>query len=136
MARLDTPSLEVPWRISLQVAVLVAVFATLPDLVRPPAGGMLLAELVALGAAAVAAVANNLPASVALTALLGAAPLPAYAALTGLSVGALATPRGSVATLIAFQRAGEPTNGYLGRWLPIAVAGTLVGVLVEFAYQW
>ena len=67
----------------------------------------------ALAAAAVAAIANNLPATLAFASLLGAAPLPAYAALTGLSVGALATPRGSVATLIAFERAGEAPDRYL-----------------------
>jgi Na+/H+ antiporter NhaD/arsenite permease-like protein len=128
--RLEAPGIEVPWKIVLQVGVLVVAFQALPDLLHPAGAGYALALAVALGAAAVASIANNLPASVALTGLLGAAPLPAYAALTGLSVGALATPRGSVATLIAFDRAHEPTDGYLRRWLPIATAATIAATLL------
>jgi arsenical pump membrane protein len=130
LAQVRAPRPEVPWKIVIQVAVLVAAFTALPDLVHPRGAGIALVLAVALGAAAVASVANNLPASVALTGLLGAAPLPAYAALTGLSVGALATPRGSVATLLAFDRAGEPTDGYLRRWLPIAAVATIAATLL------
>ena len=67
--------------------------------------------------------ANNLPASAVLPSLLSMRGLGAYAALTGLSVGALATPHGSVATLIALDRAGSKarvltTARYLKLWLP------------------
>ena len=61
---------------------------------RPLAGGR--GTLVRLAAA----LANNLPASVSVGSLLGAGP-SAYAATIGLGVGALATPQGSVATLLA-----------------------------------
>jgi hypothetical protein len=52
----------------------------------------------------------------------------AYAALLGLSVGALATPHGSVATLIAGELVDEdPHAGFL---LPAALASTAVAVAV------
>lgn len=131
----EVPAPEVPWRISAQVTAVVLAFACLPGLLAPPTPELSPALLVAvaLGAAAVAGVANNLPATVALAGLLGAAPIPAYAALTGLSVGALATPQGSVATLIAFQRAGDdapPTRDYLKLWLPGATAATVAATLL------
>ena len=124
------PAVPVPWRIAAQVAVLVALIAALPGahtLGAPASLPGLLA--VALGAAALAGVANNLPAGVALAGVLGAPGMGAYAALTGLSVGALATPHGSVATLIAFERGGAPRRS-LATILPTALVATSVAVAV------
>lgn len=119
------PSLPVPWRIAAQVAVLVALVGTLPGVGAVSVPTSLLGVLaVALGATALAGVANNLPAGVALAGLLGTPGLGAYAALAGLSVGALATPHGSVATLVAFERGGVPRRSP-ATILPTALAATM-----------
>ena len=133
--RLPTPRLAVPWRVLGQVGVLVLAFEAFGGSLRPPLpGGGSAGALVALALAAglLAALANNLPASVALGGLLGAAQLPAFAALAGLSVGALATPHGSAATMLAFDRAGERVARarYLKLWLPTALVATAVAALV------
>jgi hypothetical protein len=60
----------------------------------------------ALGIAVLSSVANNLPVSAAVATVVTAGP-GAYAALIGLTVGALATPHGSVATMIARDLAGD-----------------------------
>jgi arsenical pump membrane protein len=91
---------------------------------------------VALVAAAAASAVSNLPASVAFVAMLGSRGPPAYAALAALSAGALATPHGSVATLITFDRAGpraaEPCAcGYIKLLIPttaIALAAATAAV--------
>lgn len=120
------PAVPVPWRIAAQVAVLVVLVEAIPGIGALAAPASLLGVLaVALGAAVLAALANNLPAGVALAGLLGAPGLGAYAALTGLSVGALATPHGSVATLIAFERGGVPRRS-LATILPTALAATIL----------
>src|SRR5207253_372427 len=69
-------------------------------------GGLAALLAVAGGTAAAAAAANNLPVSASVAALATSGP-GAYAALIGLSVGALATAHGSVATLIARDLAGD-----------------------------
>jgi arsenical pump membrane protein len=115
----------VPWRIAAQLAGLSIVVRTLA--VEAPAasvhtiGGLL---AVAGGVAAVSALANNLPVSASAAALLGAGP-GAFAATIGLAVGSLATPHGSVATLVAsdlvgpkapplsFRRLAPPTGAAL-----------------------
>ena len=85
---------------------------------------------VALAAGAAAAVANNLPASVSAAALLAAGPT-AYAASIGLAVGALATPQGSVATLIATDLAGPDAPALPIRYLAaLACTGVLVATLL------
>src|SRR5206468_888498 len=61
---------------------------------------------VAVFTAAASALANNLPVTAAVATLLTVGPA-SYAALIGLTVGALATPHGSVATMIASDLAGE-----------------------------
>ncbi len=130
--RLPTPSLAVPWRVLGQVGVLVLAFEAfeaLGGMLRPPlpTGGSVSALVaLALAAGLLAALANNLPASVAVGSVLGAAQLPAFAALAGLSVGALATPHGSAATMLAFDRAGERVarGRYLKLWLPTALVAT------------
>ena len=63
----------------------------------------LLAVATCVGTAS--AIANNLTVSASAPALLAAGPA-AYAATIGLAVGALATPHGSVATLLASDLAG------------------------------
>ena len=125
------PELAVPWRLSAWIGALLAVV----DAVTIPGPRALLTAsspialvAVSLGAAAAACAANNLPASVAVAGLFGPHALPAYAALAGLSVGALATPHGSVATAIAFDRAGPDarlgSRRYLGLMAPAALAAT------------
>lgn len=127
--RLPVPSLAVPWRVLGQVGVFVLAFEAFGGALRfplpgsGPGGGLV---LFALAAGLLAALANNLPASVALGSVLGTAQLPAFAALAGLSVGALATPHGSAATMLAFDRAGERVSRgrYLKLWLPTALVAT------------
>jgi hypothetical protein len=62
--------------------------------------------------------------------ILGSHALPACAALTGLSVGSLATPHGSVATILAVEGAGETGTaaGHLRLWVPAAAVATAVAV--------
>lgn len=133
--RLPTPPLAVPWRVIGQVGVLVLAFEAFGGGLRPPLpGGSSAGALVALALAAglLAALANNLPASVAVGSVLGMAHLPAFAALAGLSVGALATPHGSAATMLAFERAGERVarGRYLKLWLPTALVATAAAALL------
>jgi arsenical pump membrane protein len=119
---------RLPWRVAAQVTALVVVVGALPLHVRPsPSPGLAALAMIALGVCAVAAVANNLPASVCAAALL-ARGSSAYAASIGLSVGSLATPQGSVATLIATDLAGLAAPRLPMRTLAaIAVVGVLVG---------
>ena len=86
--------LIVPWRLTIQVAGPVVVVHALA-VAALPGGSLALPALVAVGAGVglVAAIANNLPASVWAASLLAAGPA-AYAATIGLAVGALATPQG------------------------------------------
>jgi Na+/H+ antiporter NhaD/arsenite permease-like protein len=113
-------------RIVLQIAALLVVLLPLGRIdVRGAGLGSLLG--VTLAVSALAALTNNLPASSIVAA--GLVPGPAaYAALVGLSVGALATPQGSVATLIAGDIAAERphTRVLLPAALAAAVAATFV----------
>jgi arsenical pump membrane protein len=96
----------VPWRLAAQVGgLLVAIGGLGLSPASPAAGG--LPELLAVSAAvgAVAAIANNLPVSASVGSLLAGGPA-GYAASIGLAVGSLATPQGSVATMIASDLAG------------------------------
>jgi Na+/H+ antiporter NhaD/arsenite permease-like protein len=93
-------------RACVQVAsLLVVLLPVARDLhpAAPRALGSLI--VVALACSTLAALANNLPASALVAVSVGAGPA-AYAALAGLSIGALATPHGSVATLLAYDLAG------------------------------
>jgi hypothetical protein len=100
-----------------------------------PAASLWQLLAVTAGAAALAAVTNNLPASVVAATVLqpGAA---AYAVLSGVSVGALAGPRGSVATLLVRDLGGRRAwrsvrAGYVRLWLPTAtVAAAAATALV------
>ncbi|HET6689879.1 MAG TPA: hypothetical protein VFG74_03350, partial [Miltoncostaeaceae bacterium] len=89
---------------------------------------------VALGVALAACLVNNLPAAIVAAGLLSAHPLTAAASLTGLAVGSVATRHGSVATLLALERTGQPGRLGARRHLLLlgsaAVLGTVVAALV------
>jgi arsenical pump membrane protein len=131
LLRRERPRLLVPWRLGLQVGgLLVAIHALAVRLPAQPTPGLVGLVAVALVVGAAAAVANNLPASVSAAALLAAGPT-AYAASIGLAVGALATPQGSVATLIATDLAGPDAPPLPIRCLaPLACTGVLVATLL------
>jgi Na+/H+ antiporter NhaD/arsenite permease-like protein len=118
-------------RVVLQVAALLVILLPLGRIdVRGDGLGPLLG--VTLAVSALAALANNLPASSIVAA--GLVPGPAaYAALVGLSVGALATPQGSVATLIAGDIAAERPHArvLVPAALAAAVAATVVVWLIK-----
>jgi arsenical pump membrane protein len=113
-------------RLGVQI---VALLAALTPLGHPTLGGAGLPGLlaVALVVSALAALANNLPASAIVAAGLTAGPA-AYAALIGLSVGALAVPRGSVATAIAGELTGERAHARV--LVPAALAAALAATFV------
>jgi arsenical pump membrane protein len=99
------PQLIFPWRIAIQIGAMLIVVSAVG--LGPPAipVGLLGLLITAAALAVLAAVLNNLPASVWAGALLNAG--TGYAASIGLAIGPLATPHGSVATLIATDLAGE-----------------------------
>src|SRR5919109_2722999 len=124
------PHLLIPWRLAVQVGGLVVVTQALAlHASLPPALALPGLAAASLGIGAVAALVNNLPASVWATALVTAGPA-AYAASIGLAVGALATPQGSVATLLAGQLTGQAAPAVdPRRFAPLAAAGVLVATL-------
>jgi arsenical pump membrane protein len=124
----------VPWRIAAQVGGLVIVTQAL-NLPAPVPDSLGLAGFVALAAAigVASALANNLPISVWAGSLL-ASGSSAYAATIGLAVGALATPQGSVATLIAAELAGPCAPKLAVRRLaPLAAGALVVAAVVAWA---
>lgn len=127
-------TLVVPWRIAIQVAGLVVVVEALG--IRPPephAQTVAVLLLVAAGTGTAAALINNLPASVWAASLITAGPV-ALAAVTGLAIGALAAPQGSLATLIAADLAGPTAPDFsVKRLAPVAIAALLVAVLLLHA---
>ena len=131
LLRRERPQLSIPWRIGAQVAgLLVATQALALHAPAEPTHKLpgLLAIAIVIGAAS--ALANNLPVSASATALLAAGPA-AYAASIGLAVGALATPQGSVATLIAADLAGPNAPPLpLRRLAPLALASVLIATLL------
>jgi arsenical pump membrane protein len=130
-AGVPLPRPSVPWRIGLLVTVLATALGAAADVsglqaVRLPSGSVWALLGVTAAAAAVAAVVNNLPAAVAAGALLHTGPA-AFAVLSGVSVGALAGARGSVATLLVRDLAGPDhapaiRDGYLRLWPATAAA--------------
>ena len=125
--------LLVPWRIGAQLTGLVAALDGLAPSLTLRGGGLVVLLAVAGGAAAASAIANNLPVSASVAALSTAGP-GAYAALIGLTVGALATPHGSVATLIARDLAGEPAERRWARvWVPATAAAVALATLLLWA---
>jgi Na+/H+ antiporter NhaD/arsenite permease-like protein len=132
--RRGRPRLIVPWSVAVRLGGLLIVTQALGLTLRASAAAGLpglLAVAATIGTAS--ALANNLPVSVYATGLLTAG-APAYAASVGLAIGSLATPQGSVATLIASQLAGPdapPVN--VRRFAPLAAAGGLVAILLLWA---
>lgn len=124
------PSLDVPWRLTGWIAVLAAASAICSVAVPRWQAGTTPALLGVAAAASVAAsLLNNLPASVVLSGLLGAAGPTAFAALAGLTVGALATRRGSVATIVALERCGcDERDAYARLWAPTALLALVAAV--------
>jgi Na+/H+ antiporter NhaD/arsenite permease-like protein len=118
----------VPWRIGAQMTGLLAALDGLVPALSLRDGGLAALLGVAAATAAAAAVANNLPVSASLAALATGGP-GAYAALIGLSVGALATAHGSVATLIARDLADD-RRPWARTWAPAAAAAVAVATLV------
>src|SRR6266487_4328360 len=81
------PSVRVPWRIAAQLAGLVVVFqAFAPRIPELSGRGLTALLLTAVAVGGAAAVANNLPVSVAAQAFVGVGPA-AYAVIIGLAVG-------------------------------------------------
>jgi arsenical pump membrane protein len=129
------PLVVLPLRVGLQIGSLLVVLDSLRQalnlgtvgLTSPTLAGLaLVAAAVTLGAA----LANNLPASAAVAALLSAGP-GSYAALLGLSAGALATPHGSVATLVSLGMSPAAAERGLARaWAAAALAAIAAGVVV------
>ena len=127
------PAAIVPWQIGVQIAATLVVVQALgvPDLGRlgSTLPGLL---LVAATAGVAAALLNNLPVGASAVALITAAPL-GYAASIGLAVGSLATPQGSVATLLASELAGTDAPSPRTRLLaPLAAAAVLAATLAAW----
>jgi arsenical pump membrane protein len=126
------PRLGLGLRVGAQVAgvllVLDALRESLPLTGLAVVQPTLLALLfVAATVAALSGLANNLPASAAVAALLGPGAGP-YAALLGLSAGALITPHGSVATIASLELAGSHTPArWLRTWLLPVTAAVAAG---------
>jgi arsenical pump membrane protein len=140
MAGIPVPRPWVPWRIGLLVTALATALGTAADTaglsaLRLPAGSVWALLAVTAAAAGVAAVVNNLPAAVAAGALLHSGPA-AFAVLSGVTVGALAGARGSVATLLVCDLAGPGhapaiRDGYLRLWpVTAAVAASAATALI------
>jgi Na+/H+ antiporter NhaD/arsenite permease-like protein len=116
------PLVALPLRVGLQIVSLLIVLDALQVGGIGPASPLLVAGAVSVGAA----LANNLPAS-AVVASIGGTGAGSYAALLGLSAGALATPHGSVATLVSLELSpGGPSLAR--RWAPAALAAVATGV--------
>ena len=118
----------VPWRIGAQMAGLLAALDGLAPSLSLHGGGLTSLLAVAAGTALASGIANNLPASASVAAL-GTAGPGVYAALIGLSVGALATAHGSVATLIARDLSGEQ-RPWARVWAPAAAGAVALATLV------
>jgi arsenical pump membrane protein len=124
-ARRRRPELVVPWRLGVQLAGLLLVMDGLKLPATAHVSGALPALLGVAGAVGVAsAVANNLPVSAWVTTIL-AGPA-AYAGAAGLAIGSLATPHGSVATLIANELAGPAAPEFPRRRFAALAAATLL----------
>jgi arsenical pump membrane protein len=133
--RARTAALQVPWRIGGIIALVTGSLAALTHVAGVTrldiAGSTAAMVAVALLAGALATMVNNLPAGVVLSRLL---PAPAvFASLIGLSVGAVAGRRGSVATILTFRMAGgdgrPAEKGYGRLWAPTAFAATIAAAV-------
>jgi Na+/H+ antiporter NhaD/arsenite permease-like protein len=122
----------VPWRIGAQLVGLLAVLRGLAPSLSLAGHGFFALLGVAVFTAAASALANNLPVTAAVATLLTVGPA-SYAALIGLTVGALATPHGSVATMIASDLAGEDGELRLKTLVPAAGLAVLCATLLLWA---
>ena len=115
----------IPLRIATQVGALVILTAGigLRSQALPP--GLLGLLATAGGVAVAAAIMNNLPACVWAGAVI-AGPL-GYAASIGLAIGSMATPQGSVATMIVADLAGAAAPSFPRRAFTLITAGSLLG---------
>ena len=127
-AVVPTVKIFVPWRIGAQLAGLLAALDGLVPSISLRGGGLAALLVVAGATATAAALANNLPVSASVAALATSGP-GAYAALIGLSVGALATAHGSVATLIARDLAGD-RRPWARMWAAPTAAAVMLSTLV------
>jgi len=125
--------LGLPWWVAVQVSGLVVTLKALAlHLPESHSTGLGVLLVVAAVVGLAAAAANNLPISATAAGLLSHGPT-AYAASVGLAVGALATPQGSVATLLARDLAGPIAPPFPSRdfalisALAVTVATALVG---------
>jgi arsenical pump membrane protein len=128
------PRPDVPWRLTFVVACALIVADGLNVRIGAP-DTLAFADLVlvAAGVGAAAALVNNLPVSVCAAGLLSAGPA-AYGALIGLGVGALATPHGSLATVLATDLAGDRAPRLpLARSVPLAAGGVLLATALLWA---
>jgi len=117
---------SLPLRVGAQVAGLLLALEALPS-VSLPAGSLPALLAIAGLTALVSGLANNLPASAAVAAAMGPGAGP-YAALLGLSAGALVTPHGSVATIASLELAKAPTPArWLRTWVPAATVAVAAG---------
>jgi arsenical pump membrane protein len=125
------PRPTVPSRLALQLIgllVLIGWLGARPAISTELGPLAIVALAAAIGVAA--ALANNLPVSVSAGSLLGAGST-GYAATIGLGVGALATPQGSIATLLAADLAGSGGSILTARRLaPLAGAGVVAATVV------
>lgn len=135
------PHVSVPWRIGLLVTALASALGLAAGIaglgaVRLPSGSVWALLAVTVAAAAVAATVNNLPAAVAAGALLHSGPA-AFAVLAGVSVGALAGSRGSVATLLVRDLAGPSLSAAIGDGYPrLWPATATVAAMAATALIW
>ena len=117
--------LLVPWRLGAQIMGLLAALDGLAPPIPFRGGGIVALLAVAASTAAASALVNNLPVSASVAALATAGP-GAYAAMVGLSVGGVATPHGSVATMIARDLAGDDGEHAWPRVWAAAAAGAVL----------
>jgi Na+/H+ antiporter NhaD/arsenite permease-like protein len=132
--RRQWPRAIVPWRTAAQVGgLLVLIEGT--GIRAPHALALGLLGLLAIAAVigAASALANNLPISVTATALLTSVSA-GYAASIGLAVGALATPQGSLATLLAQELAGDAAPALsVRRFAPLAALAVVLATTLLWA---
>jgi Na+/H+ antiporter NhaD/arsenite permease-like protein len=123
------PQLIIPWRIATQLGALLIIIASLGLRAPPLPHGLFGSLALAAGIGAASALVNNLPVSVWAAALLAG---PAgYAASIGLAVGSLATPQGSVATLIATDLAGATAPRFpVRQFAPLAALAVIAATLL------
>lgn len=130
IARRRRPHAIVPWQIAVQIASMLIVVEALgvpnPGRLGSTLPILLLVAVIAGGASALL---NNLPVGASAVAIITGAPF-GYAASVGLAVGSLATPQGSVATLIASELAGpEAPAPPVRRLAPLATTAVLIATL-------